>query len=227
MVTTVGLNLFNMKKKIIILGATGGCFDVLNLINDINKTYKSKKFLVVGFLEDNLKKSLNGIKILGKFKDAKKYENNHYFVTAIGSAKNFKKNKSILEKLNIKKKKFISLIHPTANISRYCKIGYGCLIFQNVTVSSNVKIEDFVQILPNTVINHDTLVEKYCKINTNCNVSGGVILKKMCYLGAGVIIRENVFINEKNLIGMGSVVLKSINAKNSTILGYPAKIRTK
>ncbi len=223
----VGSNLFNMTKKIILLGATGGCFDVLNLINDINEKYKVKKFLVKGFLDDNVKKNVNGIKILGKFKDAKKYEKSHYFATAIGSAKNFRKNKINLDKLNIKKKRFISLIHPSVSISKYCKIGDGCLIFQNVTISSNVKIEDFVQILPNTVINHDTLVEKYCKINTNCNLSGGVILKKMCYLGAGTIIKENVFINEKNLIGMGSVVLKSINVKNSTVMGYPAKVRMK
>ena len=215
-----------MKKKIIILGATGGCLDILNLVNDINKNSKSKKYIIAGFLDDKIKKvKINGIKLLGKFKDAKKYKNNYYFVTAIGSSKNFRNNQNVIEKLDIHKKRLISLIHPKAIISDFSEIGYGCLIFQNVTISTNVKINDFVQILPNTVINHDTIIENYCKINTNCNISSAVILKKLCYLGAGVMIKEKIVINEKNLIGMGSLVLKSINAKKSTIFGNPAKIK--
>ena len=39
-------------KKIIILGASGGCLDVLSLIEEINK--KDKKYDILGFLDDIL-----------------------------------------------------------------------------------------------------------------------------------------------------------------------------
>ena len=40
-------------KKLIILGATGGCLDIVNLIEEINK--KKKIYQIVGLLEDNSK----------------------------------------------------------------------------------------------------------------------------------------------------------------------------
>ena len=43
-----------MKKKIIILGASGASLDILSIIEDINSAEK-KKFEFLGFLEDNQK----------------------------------------------------------------------------------------------------------------------------------------------------------------------------
>jgi sugar O-acyltransferase (sialic acid O-acetyltransferase NeuD family) len=213
-----------MERKIIILGASGGCLDIVNLIYDINKQNKKKKYKIFGFLDDRIdKKTIHGIKIIGKFADAKNYKNKCYFVTAIGSAKNFRGIKDILKNLKINKKRFITLIHPSAIISKFSIIGNGCLIFQNVTISTNTIIRDFVQILPNAVINHDSLIGNYCKINTSCNISSEVTIRDYCYLGAGSIIKEKTIIGSGNLIGMGSVVIKSINTKNNTVCGNPAK----
>ena len=44
-----------MIKKIIILGATGGCLDLINLIDDINNIKRIKKFKISGFLDDKIK----------------------------------------------------------------------------------------------------------------------------------------------------------------------------
>lgn len=214
-----------MKKKIIILGATGGCFDIVNLINDINSKNSEKKYQICGFLDDKInQKEIQNIKIIGKFRDIKKYKNKYYFATAIGNSKNFRNIKNILEKLKINKKRFITLIHPNATISKLSSIGFGCLIFQNVTISTNVIIKDFVQVLPNTVINHDSLIGSYCKINTGCNISSEVKIGNYCYLGAGSIIKERTNINQGNLIGIGSLVLKSISKKNKIFYGSPAKM---
>jgi sugar O-acyltransferase (sialic acid O-acetyltransferase NeuD family) len=214
-----------MERKIIILGASGGCLDIVNLIDDINKKNKKIKYKIFGFLDDRIaKKAVHGIKIIGKFADAKNYENKYYFVTAIGSSKNFRSIKDILKNLKINKKRFITLIHPSATISKFSIIGDGCLIFQNVTISTNTTIGDFVQILPNAVINHDSLIGNYCKINTSCNISSEVTIKDYCYLGAGSIIKEKIIIDSGNLIGMGSVVIKSINARNNIIYGNPARL---
>ena len=212
-------------KKIIILGATGGCLDILNLIEDIKK--KKKKFKILGFLDDkfNNKSNINGYKILGKFSDVKKYEKESFFATAIGNAKNFKKIERIIKKLNIKRIKFPKLFHPSANISKYSKIGYGTIIFQNSSIGMNVEIGDFVNILPNCVINHDCKIDSFSKLNSICNLGGSVKIGKSCYIGSGTNIKEKIIIGNKNLIGMSSVILKSFNGDNLKIYGFPASVK--
>ena len=64
-----------MERKIIILGASGGCLDIVNLIHDINKRNKKIKYKIFGFLDDRIAKAVHGIRIIGKFADAKNYEN--------------------------------------------------------------------------------------------------------------------------------------------------------
>ena len=68
-----------MVKNIIILGATGGCFDIVNLINDINTQNKKTKYQIYGFLDDRIKKKvMHGIKVLGKFNELKNYKKKFY-----------------------------------------------------------------------------------------------------------------------------------------------------
>ena len=46
-----------MKKKVIILGASGACLDILSIIEDIN-LQGDNKIDFIGFFEDNIKKFL-------------------------------------------------------------------------------------------------------------------------------------------------------------------------
>tara|TARA_B110000046_G_C12979957_1_gene392861 strand:- start:1018 stop:1659 length:642 start_codon:yes stop_codon:yes gene_type:complete len=210
-------------QKIIILGASGGCLDVLDLIEAINKN--DKKYDILGFLDDKLKtiKGIKNYKVLGKFSEAKKFDSNIFFTTAIGNSTNFTKIDKILKGLKIKKNRFPKLIHPKAQVSKYSRIGQGTIIYQNCTIGLNVRMGDFVNILPNTVINHDCEIGDYCKLNTMCNLAGSVKIKKSCYIGSGTNIKENVKIGKNNLIGMSSVVLESFEKTNQLIYGSPAK----
>jgi len=212
-------------KNIIILGASGGCLDILNLVNEINKV--KKRFKILGFLDDKFKTNnkINEYKILGKFSDIKKFQRDIFFTTAIGNHKNYKDTRKVLKNLNISKKRFPTLIHPNISISKYSQIGCGSIVYQNSTIGMNVKIGDFVNILPNTVINHDTEIGDYTKLNTMCNLGGSVKIGESCYIGSGVNIREKIIIGKNNLIGMGSIVLKSFKKSNQIIYGFPAKLR--
>ena len=84
-----------MKKKVIILGASGACLDILSIINDVNSNQKNKiEFL--GFLEDNQKKIPKRVKkyFLGKFNSSFSKYKDVYFVTAFGNEKNYVKTYS-------------------------------------------------------------------------------------------------------------------------------------
>jgi sugar O-acyltransferase (sialic acid O-acetyltransferase NeuD family) len=213
-----------MIKKIIILGTGGNCIDILDTINDINDAIKKKKYECIGFLDDNKNnwgKEFRGIKVLGPLESAIEYPT-FYFINGIGSSYNYTKKEFIVSKTGLSLERFENIIHPTASVSKMVQIGYGNVIFQNVTITSNVKIGNHVIILPNSVISHDDIVGDYTCITGGVCVSGGVTIEKSCYLGTNCAIKEHIRIGEYSLIGMGSVVLNNV-PKNSVFVGNPAK----
>ena len=151
-------------KKIIILGASGGCLDVIDIIEQINA--KKKIYKIIGLLDDKIKKNIEfpNYELLGKFDDVKKYKDKKdvFFVTGIGSDKNFLKKEKIIKRLNINKKKFITLIHPTSIISKNVVIGNGNIIHNNVSIGSNTKVLP-VEVCSNVVIGAGAVVTKDIK----------------------------------------------------------------
>ncbi len=208
-------------KNLIILGASGSSLDVLSIIDEINKKNKIYNFL--GFLDDNPKKISNKYKkkILGKFKDIKKFKKS-YFIIGTGNENNFFNREKIISKLNIPLKYFPNIIHPSAQINKDFKNGYGNIVHSYVTISRDVKIGSFVNILPKSTINHDVNIGSYTIINSNVILSGDIKIGKSCYIGQGANIRDHISIGNLSLIGMGSVVTKSLKGKG-VYYGCPAK----
>ena len=212
--------------KVIILGATGGCVDILDTIYDINAGLSQPKYDCLGFLDD--KHSLKGTKILGApllgpFGSAMEYPSDCFFVTGIGSTLNFWKNKDIIDSLGIPRERFATIVHPTAVISSSAQIGVGSVIYQNVCITTKALVGDHVLVLPNTVISHDVIIGDHCRITAGVSISGAVTIGKSCYIGSNTSIRNDVTIGDYSLIGMGSVVLEDI-AENSVAFGSPAKV---
>jgi len=213
-------------KEIIILGTGGNCIDILDTINEINSI--SEKYKCIGFLDDNpdnFGKDYYGIKVIGALSQAMKYKD-AFFVNGIGSSLSFWKKKDIIHKTMIPLNRFETIIHPAASVSKFSEIGYGTVIFQNVTITSNVKIGNHVIILPNTVISHDDVIGDYTCITGGVCVSGGVTIGESCYLGTNCSIIENITIGNSCLIGMSSNVLKDVG-DNSVMVGNPASFMRK
>jgi sugar O-acyltransferase (sialic acid O-acetyltransferase NeuD family) len=150
-----------------------------------------------------------------RFRDA-------YFVNGIGSPGNFWKKDAIIAKTGVPLEQFESIVHPTASVSRTARLGHGVVLFQHVTITSNVQIGHHVIVLPNTVVSHDDVIGDYSCIAGGVCISGGVTVGRSCYLGSNCTIIGNVAIGECCLIGMGSAVLRDVPA-NSVVAGNPAR----
>ena len=211
-------------KRIVILGTGGNCVDILDTIFDINALEKKDIYTCIGFLDDNpatWNTTHHGVRVLGPLQKAIEL-NDCFFVFGIGSISNFWKRQDILENIGIKKEKFETITHPTASVSRMAKIGTGTIIFQNVTITSNVTIGDHIYILPNSVISHDNLIGDFTCIAGGVSSSGNVKIGQNCYIGANSSLKEGITIGDYCLIGMGSVVLRNV-PKNNVVIGNPAK----
>lgn len=205
------------NKKVIILGIGGTSRDILDIVQEL-------EYLCVGFLDDdknNWGKSINGIKVFGPLSQSTSFKN-AFFINGIGSPANFLQKEKILTKTALSLDRFITLIHPSAFISKTSIIGSGTVIFQNVVISSNTTIGNHVVILPNSIISHDNKLGDYTCVAGGVCISGSVQVGKSCYLGAGSLVKEGVSIADKSIVGIGSVVLKDVK-KNSVYVGNPAK----
>lgn len=214
----------NQTKKIIILGTGGTSIDILDIINDIGDNNKKENIECIGFLDDEeskMGKTINNVGVLGPLNTAKDYKD-VCFINGIGSPTTFLNKEKIISKTNVSLDRFITLIHPSANISQSAKIGLGSVIFQNVVLGSNVKVGKHVVILPNTVISHDDLVGDYTCVAGGVYIAGTVSIRKACYIGAGTCIKESLSIGEGSLVGMGSIVIDNVLSR-SVYAGNPAK----
>lgn len=210
-------------KQIIILGTAGNCVDILDTINDINERACRPRYECIGFLDDDSStwdREIHGVRVLGPLTAAAHFPD-AFFVNGIGSPGNFWKKAAIIGKTGVPLERFETIIHPTASVSRMARIGRGGVIFQNVTVTSNVAIGNHVIILPNSVLSHDNIIGDYTCITGGVAISGGVKVGASCYLGSNSTIRNNIEIGDYCLVGMGSVVLNSVPT-NSVVVGSPA-----
>jgi len=211
-----------MEKKIVILGTGGNCIDILDTINEINRS--RPKYRCMGFLDDEERtwgQRHHGIEVLGPLTSAPQYDG-CWFVNGIGSPANFWRKQEIIAKTQVPDERFETIVHPSASVSSMAQLGRGTVVFQNVTITSNVQVGKHVIILPNSVVSHDDVVGDYTCIAAGACLSGGVSVGRSCYLGTQSCIIGGAQIGDYCLIGMGSVVLDRV-PENSVMVGNPAR----
>jgi len=211
-------------KKIILLGAGGNSINIIDAISDINFSLGHILYDCVGILDDDASKwqhKIREVKILGPMSSAKNYSDCS-FVYGIGSPTNYFKRKEILNKLELQTHQFVTIIHPSASVSRMSKLGAGCVILQNVTISNDVRLGNHVIVHPNTTINHGDDIGDFTTIAPAVCICGEVTIGEESYIGANSTLINNISIGKKCLVGIGSVVFKGIS-DNTIVVGNPAR----
>ena len=145
------------------------------------------------------------------------------FVNGIGSPGNFWRKEAIIASTGLPVDRFATIVHPTASVSRTAQLGRGVVIFQHVTVTTNVSIGDHVTILPNSIVSHDDRIGDYTSIAGGVCISGSVHVGRSCYLGTRSALMSGIEIGDGSLVGMGSVVLHSVEP-HSVVVGNPARL---
>jgi sugar O-acyltransferase (sialic acid O-acetyltransferase NeuD family) len=133
------------------------------------------------------------------------------------------KRRGFIETMSARGYRFISIIHPSAVISRRARIGDGCVIHAGVIVASNTTIEPHVVLNRGCLIGHDNLTRSFCTIGPGANVAGGVEIGAGAYIGVGAVIRDHLAIGEGSVVGAGAVVVKPVPA-NVLVTGLPARV---
>lgn len=129
--------------------------------------------------------------------------------------------KKLINVINEKNGKFVSIIHKSSCICKTAKLGRGVVIAAFSAISDNVVIGDHVFINAMSAIGHDAIVGDYSCIMSHVNITGKCIVGKNTYWGSGARILPNGKVGDDAFIGAGSVVLKKVKA-NKKVFGVPA-----
>lgn len=177
---------------------------------------------IKGFLDDKID-ALDGMDgyppILGPV-ETYKPQSDDVFICALGDNLWRKHYAEII--LN-KGGKFINLIHKGAYIGQNTKLGKGCIIGHNVSISCDITIGDFVNFQRLVDIGHDVYIGSYCSLGCKSFVGGGVYIDDCTTVQTGAIILPHVHIGKNSTVGAGSVVIKKVK-DGDTVFGNPAKM---
>jgi UDP-3-O-[3-hydroxymyristoyl] glucosamine N-acyltransferase len=215
-----------MKEiSLILIGGGCSCVEIIDLIDDINKIEKKQFIKIIGILDDNkfANKKINGINVIGKLKDVKKFKKEKFFVNIFHKDNRFIRPK-LIKKLNLNLSKFFSIIHPYNLVGKSAKIGVGVSIYPGCNIFSNSKIGNFCNIMPNASMAPNSIIGDNCFIGKDVLIGGGSRIRKNVFISNGTTVLENIHINEGNRIIPNSMINRSIKEKKMIIGGSPSKI---
>ena len=210
--------------KIVVIGAGGFGREVIWTLNDCNKN--SKKYEILGYIDDN--SSLHGKKIdnypvLGGLDWFSEENKDVYCIIAIGDSKT---RYDIFRKLESKKIKFATIIHPSVISSKFVEIGEGTIIQAGVILTTDIRLGRHVHININSTVGHDSELNDFVTLNPGVHVNGDTILDTGVFVGTGTTMNEKIKIGQWSIIGAGTVLIDDV-PEFSLYVGVPGKLKKK
>lgn len=213
------------KNKLIILGAGKGFFEVNELIKAINKEHF--KYEIIGILDDDTDKHgkcLEGIEVLGSLSMIEKFKKDSEigFVYCIGSRYTKNIRCEVLKKLKVPVERFVTLIHPRAEVATTAKIGAGCIIHAGTVICSYAELSNFVVIAFNSFIGLYAKIGKYTLISSHAAILNYAEIGRMVFVGINSTITDKVKISDRSVVGVASVVTRNTKC-GELVIGNPSR----
>jgi len=120
-------------------------------------------------------------------------------------------------------KPFVTLIHPTAYLSKSSTIGEGTILGVNSVVASHTTLGNHVIVNRSATIGHHTTIGDYVTISPQANIAGACSIGDKSYIALGATIIDRVTIGAGAIVGAGAVVTKDV-APGDKVMGIPARV---
>ena len=199
-----------MNNRLVIIGAGGHGKVVAD--NALKNGYTD-----ICFLDDQSTGMCMGLPIVGTSAAIPELNDGKTdFVIAIG---NNKVRKQIVEAYDVR---WITLIHPSAQIATGVSIGKGTVVMANAVINACATIGAHCIINTSAVVEHDNVIGDYVHISPKAALGGTVRIGALSHIGIGAVVRNNIQIHGMSMIGAGAVVVKDIEYLG-TYIGVPAK----
>jgi acetyltransferase-like isoleucine patch superfamily enzyme len=213
------------ELPLILIGAGLGAVEVIDIIDDINKTSK-KKIKIIGLLDDNPKlfnKKVLNYSVIGNLSDISLFKKENFSLNIFSYRNRFLRSK-LIKNLKKKRNRFINLIHPSSLIGSKSFLGMGITIYKNSNIYSKTSIGDFCSVNINVSIAPGAIIESNCNIGKDVIICSGSKIKKDCSVQFGSVTLENSFLSQGSRLMPKSVLNFSCLKKYAVLNGNPAKV---
>lgn len=120
--------------------------------------------------------------------------------------------------------KFPSLIHPSAVIGPFCKIGDGTLIMPGSVVGTSVEVGSFCLLGNQSCVGHDSYLSDFSSLAPAATLAGNIRIGVRSSIGIGAKIREKVIVGDDSILGANSFLNDDLPS-NVVAYGTPAKVK--
>jgi sugar O-acyltransferase (sialic acid O-acetyltransferase NeuD family) len=210
------------RVKVVIIGAGGFGREVLDVFDACNND--KKEYDVLGFVVEKDYYEPNSIindkPILGDFSWLEEHRNEILVTCAVGPPQH---RRRIIQQVTNLGCRFCNIIHPTAVLTRWIKMGEGVIITAGCILTNQIQIGSHVHINLDCTIGHNAVLEDFVTMAPGVHVSGNVCLGEGCYVGTGANIIDKKRLGKWSIVGAGSMIISDVPA-NSTVVGVPAKV---
>ena len=115
-----------------------------------------------------------------------------------------------------------TIVHPSAQVSRFSRLGAGCVVFANAVVNVDAELGEATIINTAATVDHDCRLGKAVHVAPGANLGGGVSVGDFSWVGIGATVRHYIEIGADVTVGAGAAVVSNIK-DGVTAVGMPAR----
>jgi sugar O-acyltransferase (sialic acid O-acetyltransferase NeuD family) len=116
----------------------------------------------------------------------------------------------------------VSIVHPTASLSRSATLDAGCYLAEFATIRSNSLVGAGTILNTGAVVSHDCEIGSFVTFGPNAATASHVSIGARTMLGVGACVRPYAKIGSDCEVGAGGAVVDDV-PDGCTVTGVPAK----
>ena len=149
------------------------------------------------------------------------FKNDPRFTIGVGSPST---RYSLYNQFTVPGGRMVSAISPLAQTGHYgTSIAEGAIIMAGTIITNDVKIGMGCLVNPNCTISHDTLIGDFVEISPGVQITGHCSIGNFCNIGTNATILPAIKLGDHVTVGAGAVVTKEVG-DGATVAGIPANI---
>jgi acetyltransferase EpsM len=201
---------------VLVLGARSFAPEVADLVGDM------RGFRVAGFVENldraRCKRTVDGHPVLW-IDDIEPFAASHRAVCGLGTTH----RRALVERARALGFDFVTIVHPSARVSRSASLGEGSVVSAGVVVASHVSIGRQVLLNRGVLLGHDTTVGGYVSVMPGANIASACTIGEGSYVGMGSVVLDHTVVGAGSVVGAGAVVTRDV-PPNVQVVGVPARV---
>jgi UDP-perosamine 4-acetyltransferase len=114
------------------------------------------------------------------------------------------------------------IVHESAVVSPWAKLGRGCQILARAVVNAGAEVGEGVIVNTGAIVEHDCRVGSYAHLSPAAVVGGLVEIGEDVHVGIGAVVIQCVRVGAGALVAAGAVVVGDVE-DGARVAGVPAK----